>query len=113
MSRKTNKKHSKQRKTHKKRGGNIMLSPNATVGTPWGPLPSQWPEQSNGNWYTLNNYNANMPNYRTLDMKGGRKRRKKGGGLFQGLGYNFQSMWNYITTAPQPTNPTPYVQQLK
>ena len=109
----------KRRSTQKKRGGQIPLNSTGFVGTPWGPNPSQWPEQHNGNWYTLNPYKTN-PGYDTLpsNIKGGRKHKKKGGSvippditnLYQGLGYNFKSLSSSLTTAQQPMNPAPYYQ---
>jgi hypothetical protein len=106
----------KRRITRKKRGGQMPLSPTAFVGTPWGPNPSQWPEQHNGNWYTLNSYKTN-PGYDSLstNIKGGRRKKRKGGSsdinnLYQGLGYNLKSVFNTLTTATQPMNPAPYFQ---
>ena len=105
----------KRRITRKKRGGQMLLSPTAFVGTPWGPNPSQWPEQHNGNWFTLNPYKTN-PGYNSLssNIKGGRRKRKGGSSeinnLYQGLGYNLKSVFNSLTTANQPINPAPYVQ---
>jgi hypothetical protein len=104
--------NNKKRKTQKKKGGQIR----GFVGSAWGPNPSQWPEQHNGDWYSLNTYKV-IPGYNSLssNMKGGRRKKKKGGsllpsdftGLYRGLGYNFQSMWNAFTTNPQPVNPSP------
>jgi len=118
MKKTTKRKNNKKRRTHKKKGGSILLNTTGNVGTPWGPNPSQWPTQHNGDWYSLNPYKV-MPGYHSLpsNMKGG-KRKKKGGGIFpsdftglyRGLGYNFHSMWNAFTTNPQPMNPAPTFQ---
>lgn len=108
----------KKRLTRKKRGGQIPLSPTPFVGNPWGPNPSQWPQQHNGNWYTLNTYKTN-PGYDSLpsNIKGGRKKKRGGSflpsdisNLYQGLGFNVMSVFNSLTTNPQPMNPLPYKQ---
>jgi len=113
---KTKKRTNNKRKTQKKRGGQLPLNLTGFVGTPWGPNPTQWPQQHNGDWYSLNPYKV-MPGYNNLssNMKGGRRKKKKGGSLvpsdfsnlYRGLGYNFQSMWNAFSTNPQPVNPSP------
>lgn len=119
MVKKTKRRISKKRRTtRKRRGGQISLNTSGFVGTPWGPNPSQWPEQHNGGWYTLNSYKTN-PGYNSLasNIKGGKKKRKGGSvlpsditDLYQGLGYNFKSLLNSFTTAPQPMDPSPYHQ---
>ena len=109
----------KKRITRKRKGGQILLNTTGVVGTPWGPTPPQWPQQHNGNWYTLNTYKT-MPGYTNLasNIKGGKKKKKRGGSLlpsdminlYQGLGYNLKSVYNSTLTNPQPTNPAPYYQ---
>lgn len=121
MVKRTKKRINKKRRiTRKKRGGQIKLNTSGFVGDPWGPKPSQWPEEHNGNWYTLNPYKT-MIGYNSLssNIKGGRKKKQKKGGtllpsdiidLYQGLKYNFGTLSSSLTTAKMPVNPAPYSQ---
>jgi hypothetical protein len=96
----------------KKKGGTLE---NLThVGNPWGPNPSQWPEQHNGNWLSLNQYK--------VPIRGGKRKskKKKGGSIFpfndlgelyNGVKYNLGFVNSRLTTSSLSSNPLPYMDQ--
>jgi hypothetical protein len=124
-------------KTHNTmKGGNKGIPyPDGLVGSPWKPSIDTWPGVNgipgDSNYYSVNTYDndvsrqmvdvgANRP---FLNMKGGKKRKQKGGNLssFIGqdlinLGRQFQfgvgSAYNALAGHPSPVNPLPWKDQL-
>jgi hypothetical protein len=114
--------------------GGSALVPNGLVGSPWTSSTSEWPGVSgvpgNNNYYPVNTYNndvsrqmidvgANKP---FLNIKGGKKRKQRGGTLsnFLGqdlinLGRQFQfgmgTAYNALAGYSSPVNPMPWKDQ--
>jgi hypothetical protein len=118
------------------KGGNAGIPyPNGLVGTSWSPNVSSWPGVNgvpgDSNYYPVNTYNndvsrqmvdlgANPP---FLNMKGGKKRKQKGGTLSNflaqdliNLGRQFQfgvgSAYNALAGYTAPVNPLPWKDQM-
>ena len=125
----------KQRISRTMKGGNPGIPyPDGLVGSPWTPSIGGWPGVNgipgDSNYYTNNTYNndvsrqmvdvgANPP---FLNIKGGKKRKQKGGALsnFVGqdlinLGRQFQfglgSAYNALAGYQSPVNPMPWRDQ--
>jgi hypothetical protein len=122
-------------KRNEMKGGNIGIPyPNGLVGSPWTPSISGWPGvdgiPGNRNYFELNTYNndisrqmvdigANPP---FLNLKGGKRRKQKGGTLSNfltqdliNLGRQFQfgtgSAYNALAGYSTPVNPMPWKDQ--
>ena len=123
-------------KNKQMKGGNAGIPyPDGLVGSPWTPSSSGWPGvggvPGNNNYYPVNSYNndvsrqmvdvgANPP---FLNIKGGKKRKQRGGALSNflsqdliNLGRQFQfgmgSAYNALAGYQAPVNPMPWKDQL-